>query len=151
MKKKSKFKQTEIGMTPEKWNLKQLGKLVNHKKGFAFKSAWFGKEGRAIIRVSDFTSDSINLAGVSYVDESLAKDFLDYEIMQDDVMVATVGSWPNNPASIVGKVIRASRDIEGKIIESNLSDTDIIFFPKIRAIEFLPSIPSDSSILQASY
>ena len=35
------------------------------------------------------------------------------------MVIATVGSWPNNPASIVGKVIKAPKSAEGALLNQN--------------------------------
>jgi type I restriction enzyme S subunit len=42
------------------WSESTLGDLITHKKGFAFKSKDYSKNGRKIVKVKDFTSNSID-------------------------------------------------------------------------------------------
>jgi type I restriction enzyme S subunit len=101
------------------WETKNLGDCVTHQKGFAFKSSDFINEGCLIVRVSNFTSDSIDLNGCSYLSLENAKNFQAVKLLKDDVVIATVGSWENNPASIVGKVIRVPQIAEGALLNQN--------------------------------
>jgi type I restriction enzyme, S subunit len=90
---------------PKGWEVEALGNLVNYKKGFAFKSENYVESGVPVYRVSDFTDKSIDVTNCHYLDESLAKELIEYELRTNDIIITTVGSWPDNPASIVGKVI----------------------------------------------
>ena len=46
------YKQTEVGVIPEDWEVKALGELVNYTKGYAFHSADYQSLNR-FLRVSD--------------------------------------------------------------------------------------------------
>jgi type I restriction enzyme S subunit len=116
---KAKFKDTEIGRIPEDWGISEVGEIIKHRKGYAFKFKWFQKSGRRIIKVSDFTLDSINISNSLFIEEKKAKEFKDFEIYEGDIIIATVGSWPNNPASIVGKVIRVPKGADGSLMNQN--------------------------------
>ena len=61
MKAHNKIKETEIGMLPDDWQLEKVEHIVTHRKGFAFKSDWFTMSGRRIVKVSDFTRDSVDI------------------------------------------------------------------------------------------
>ena len=41
------------------WHQTTVGEIITTKKGFAFKSAKYVKKGVPIVRVSDYTLDSI--------------------------------------------------------------------------------------------
>jgi len=96
-----------------------LGNNVSYKKGFAFKSDWFIREGTPIIKVSDFTEDSINPLKVVYVDEKIANENREYTVFHNDVIIQTVGSWPNNPKSVVGKVVKVPKELNGALLNQN--------------------------------
>src|SRR3990167_2890794 len=87
------------------WSRVQLGSLIKHKKGFAFKSKDYLDKGIPVIRVSNFTEDSISDKNLKYVSKEIAAANGDVELCQDDIVIATVGSWPNNPESVVGRTI----------------------------------------------
>ena len=103
----------------ENWNKVKLGELIEYKKGFAFKSNLYRKNGCLIVRVSNFTHNSIDLSECLFLDESEKEKFNDVQINQDDIVIATVGSWQNNPASIVGKVIKVPRKADGALLNQN--------------------------------
>lgn len=97
----------------------RLGEVVTHQKGFAFKSSDYRTSGHPIIRVSNFTDRSIDLAQCSYLEDSEACRYTAYTLAFQDVVVATVGSWPNNPASVVGKVIAVPIGADGALLNQN--------------------------------
>lgn len=119
MTQKTKFKETEIGKVPEDWESVEVGDLIKYRKGYAFKSKWFQETGKRICKVGDFTQDSIDISRTLFIDEKKAEEFKDFGINEGDIVIATVGSWPNNPASIVGKVIRVPKKAEGSLMNQN--------------------------------
>jgi type I restriction enzyme, S subunit len=42
-----------------------------------------------------------------------------YRLSHRDVVLATVGSWPTNPASVVGKTVSVPTDAEGSLLNQN--------------------------------
>jgi type I restriction enzyme S subunit len=121
------------------WSESTLGDLITHKKGFAFKSKDYSKNGRKIVKVKDFTSNSIDDTECDFISEELAESFSDYELKHKDVVIQTVGSWPSNPASIVGKVVRVPQKVEGALLNQNAVklnstknvDNDFLFYSLI--------------------
>ena len=107
------------GVTNSKWERNRLGDLVGAQKGYAFKSGWYSDAGRPIVKVSDFTDDSVDSSGLVCIPEEIASDHLKYELRIGDVVVQTVGSWPNNPASVVGKCVRIPRNAAGALLNQN--------------------------------
>ena len=101
------------------WTPEKLGKLVSHRKGFIFKSSDFQPSGHPIVRVSDFTDRSIDVSECNYMAATNAKNYSDYALLEGDVVIATVGSWPTNPASIVGKTICVPSEAEAALLNQN--------------------------------
>src|SRR5215472_7808938 len=97
----------------------RLGEVVQTQKGYAFKSAWYTDTGRPIVKVSDFTDDSIDCSNLVSIPEEIASGYLKYELGVGDVVVQTVGSWPSNPASVVGKCIRIPDTAAGALLNQN--------------------------------
>ncbi|MFJ5362982.1 restriction endonuclease subunit S [Pectobacterium sp. CHL-2024] len=96
-----------------------LSRLITHKKGFAFKSEDYLSSGVPVVRVSNFTWDSISNNDLRYVSHKVAISNKVVQLNEDDVIVATVGSWPQNPASIVGKVVRVPRELSDALLNQN--------------------------------
>ncbi|KFX14699.1 hypothetical protein JV35_19115 [Pectobacterium betavasculorum] len=72
-----------------------------------------------LIKVSNFTDDSIDVSGVTKVDIEHARKWRSHQIKSHDILVATVGSWPPNWSSVVGKVVRAPLSAHGAIQNQN--------------------------------
>lgn len=96
-----------------------LGELIVHQKGSPFKSKDYQKEGIPVVRVSNFTSDSIDTADLKYVSSNVASQNHKVTLKADDIVIATVGSWPKNPASIVGKTISVPLEMNGALMNQN--------------------------------
>lgn len=96
-----------------------IGNFIAHKKGFAFKSKWYVDSGHLVVRVSDTTSDSIDIQSCNKIEEERAAEYLDYSLAQGDIVIMTVGSWPSNPDSVVGKVVRVPKIAEGALLNQN--------------------------------
>lgn len=97
----------------------KLADVINYKKGYAFKSSLYKDVGRTIVRVSNTTKDSIDINSCVKIDEVFAKRLTEYELFTDDIVIMTVGSWPENPASAVGKVIRVPSKANKSLLNQN--------------------------------
>lgn len=99
--------------------MSKLKNYVTYEKGYAFKQSHYSSVGIPIIRVSDFTDNSIDLSKTYRLSEKNKKDIKCVELFIDDVLIATVGSWANNPASIVGKVVRVPKTAQNTLLNQN--------------------------------
>jgi len=96
-----------------------LGDHISTQKGYAFKSAWYTESGHPIVKVSDFTSDSVDPSNLVCVPNEIALKHGRYSLSTGDVVIQTVGSWPSNPASVVGKTVRIPKKIDGALLNQN--------------------------------
>ncbi|KRE45513.1 restriction endonuclease subunit S [Paenibacillus sp. Soil522] len=96
-----------------------LDHIADFQKGYAFKSADFQKSGRKIIKVSNLTLDSIENESCVCIDESKADQYKRYELLENDIIITTVGSWPTNPSSVVGKVVRVPSVLNNSLLNQN--------------------------------
>ncbi|MBN1925711.1 MAG: restriction endonuclease subunit S [Prolixibacteraceae bacterium] len=103
----------------EGWEVKTLGNIINYKKGNAFKSELYKEKGVRVVRVSDLTDDSIDITSCMYIDEVISQEFQKYELATNDIVITTVGSWPQNPASVVGKVTLVPGYAKGSLLNQN--------------------------------
>src|SRR5262245_30680864 len=90
-----------------------LNSEVHFQKGYAFKSSLYRTEGHPIVRVSNFTDSSVDISDLVFIPNEIANDYFKYSLREGDVVIQTVGSWPSNPASVVGKVIRIPAGASG--------------------------------------
>ncbi len=96
-----------------------LGELTTYKKGFAFKSANYQDKGITVIRVSNFFGDSIDSSDLKYVSRFIADTNRSVSLKENDIVVATVGSWPNNPLSVVGRTVSVPSWASGALMNQN--------------------------------
>ncbi|MEK6301137.1 MAG: restriction endonuclease subunit S [Acidobacteriota bacterium] len=106
-------------MAAAKWEAGILGNFVRHQKGFAFKSSEYRPHGHPVVRVSNFTDRTINMADCNYIDSENISQYLNYALHTGDVVIATVGSWPSNEASVVGRTIRVPPEADGAFLNQN--------------------------------
>jgi type I restriction enzyme S subunit len=97
------YKQTDVGIIPEDWELHPLGEITEYIKGFAFKSSDFQTHGVRVIRVSDTTFDLIKDDNEIFIDERKAQIFRKWSMREGDLIISTVGSKPPMYDSMVGK------------------------------------------------
>lgn len=101
------------------WQYLSLRDCITHKKGFAFKSSDYTNIGTPIVKVTNTTDNSIDMTSVVYISDELAEKNKSVELLQNDIVIATVGSWPTNPASVVGKTIKVPTDAQGALLNQN--------------------------------
>ncbi len=97
----------------------KLEEMAEFQKGFAFKSRDFKESGIKIVKVSNLTEESIDGNGCVHIDNELADNYKQYELKSHDIIITTVGSWPTNPASVVGKVVRVPKQMKGSLLNQN--------------------------------
>ncbi|OBS95082.1 hypothetical protein A9259_13205 [Vibrio cyclitrophicus] len=101
------------------WKTVRLNEVATLRNGAGVKQQFFADNGIPLARVSDFTLDSIDISDCKYVEEAHAETWASHYIDVGDVLVSTVGSWPPNWSSVVGKVVRAPVNVSGAIQNQN--------------------------------
>jgi type I restriction enzyme S subunit len=96
-----------------------LRSLIRYKKGFAFKSKDYIEDGVPVIRVSNFSGNSITPNDLKFVSNEIAIANKDVCLYEHDIVIATVGSWPNNPASVVGRTISVPHWVNNALMNQN--------------------------------
>ncbi|MDP0170755.1 restriction endonuclease subunit S [Glaesserella parasuis] len=89
-----------------------LKDIISYKKGNAFKSTDYQKDGVAIVRVSDFENDTVNLNNLYYVSKEVADKNKNVILNKYDVVVTTVGAS-------AGNFIRVPEMAEGYLLNQN--------------------------------
>lgn len=96
----------------------KLGDIITYNKGYAFKSNEYADKGKMVVRVTDFTLDSISDNDAVYV--SPEDKYRKFIINTGDILIQTVGSWANNPNSIVGKIVRVPEKCDNTYLNQNI-------------------------------
>lgn len=106
------------------WREVRLGDVATTLNGAGIKQEFFAVEGIPLARVSNFASGTIDLSDCIFVDRQHAQRWGSHRINFGDVIVATVGSWPPNWSSVVGKVVRAPVSAVGALQNQNTCRVD---------------------------
>ncbi len=114
-----RFKQTEVGMIPDDWDIITLRDVIDYTKGFAFQSKDYQIDGVRIIRVSDTNSESIGDENPICIDIHKALSYGKWSLKEYDLVFSTVGSKPPMYSSMVGKVIMINKTYEGSLLNQN--------------------------------
>ncbi|RLA84857.1 MAG: restriction endonuclease subunit S [Epsilonproteobacteria bacterium] len=91
-------------------NFKELGYFAKVQGGYAYKSKDFIGTGIPIIKIKNVGKGNLLFNETSYVDKSFLDETKNYTINVGDVLISMTGSNINQPASMVGRVARVSKD-----------------------------------------
>ena len=103
----------------EEWKEYKIGAIANFQKGFAFKSSEYTRTGTRIIKVSNLNQDKYSDKDCVFIDKEKALSYEKYRIVEGDIVISTVGSWPTNPESVVGKVSLIRSSLSGSLLNQN--------------------------------
>ncbi|MAD76707.1 MAG: hypothetical protein CML20_18285 [Rheinheimera sp.] len=113
------YKQTEVGVIPEDWELVNFGDIVKYIKGYPFKSSEYTDSGIRVVRVSDTSFTTIKNDNPIYVSESSYNKYKKWSLSDGDLIFTTVGSKPPMYDSLVGKAILVEPHHKGFLLNQN--------------------------------
>lgn len=83
-----KLKETEIGLVPEEWRMAKLGKFVDVKGGYAFKSKDYSEDGIRVLRISNVSFGFADWEDVQYLPNDFLEKNSDYGLKTGDLVMA---------------------------------------------------------------
>ena len=101
------------------WNMVRLVDVASIRNGAGVKQEFFADHGTPLARVTNFTDSSIDLEDSVKVHPGHANRWKHHRLDAGDALVATVGSWPPNWASVVGKAVLVPNTAAGAIQNQN--------------------------------
>lgn len=98
-----------------------LGDYVSSIKGYVFKSKDMSRSNHVpVIKVSNFKDYDISLEGVEKLPVDFLKIYKKFLLSEGDILISTVGSWPSNPKSVVGKVVKINFAEPATLLNQNI-------------------------------
>jgi type I restriction enzyme S subunit len=120
MDKKKNIPEIRFKSFEEEWACCYLEQACTHFKGFAFQSKDYSSAGRRIIRVSDMGYDYIkNKDKAIYIDEDKAEEYSSWKLLNNDLIITTVGSKPPMYNSLVGRTIIVESKDQNSLLNQN--------------------------------
>jgi type I restriction enzyme S subunit len=84
------YKQTEVGVIPEDWEVKPLGDVIKLQGGYSFRSENFSDIGTPVIRISDIQGGVVNVDNaICHPTFKINEDFV---VKNGDLLVAMSGA-----------------------------------------------------------
>ena len=108
------YKQTEVGIIPEDWDVKkidEIGRVTSGKRLPLGSSLVEHPTPHPYIRVTDMRPGTVSLSDIKFVPESVFQAIKRYRIFRDDIFISVAGTL-----GIVGKV---PRELDGANLTEN--------------------------------
>jgi type I restriction enzyme S subunit len=101
------------------WVSVKLKDVATIRNGAGIKQNFFDTDGVPLVRVTNFTDTSIDLKDSVRVNVDHALKWQNHKLKAQDILIATVGSWPPNWSSVVGKAVSVPAAGAGSIQNQN--------------------------------
>lgn len=101
------------------WKTIRLHEVASIRNGAGIKQENFRDVGIPLVRVTNFTDTSVELKDCVKVSVEHAPKWKGHQLKCGDILVATVGSWPPNWSSVVGKSVSVPATAVGSIQNQN--------------------------------
>jgi type I restriction enzyme S subunit len=101
------------------WKKVKLGGVAEFTNGGAWNSREYADSGIPIVQVTNISNNTIALDQCKYLSlESLTK-YKKHMLFEEDLIIATVGSHPTQPNSVVGRVAIIPKFAQGSLLNQN--------------------------------
>jgi len=99
---------------------KQLGDVCEFINGGAWKETEYSDSGIHVVKVTNIVAGEIvKRQDDSFLPDSKYDRYQTHELREGDIVVATVGSHPTQPGSVVGRTTRVNRTFAGSFLNQN--------------------------------
>jgi type I restriction enzyme, S subunit len=101
------------------WSSKKLDDVAEFTNGGAWNQTEYVDSGIPVVRVSDISDRTINLDSCKYLPLDSLNKYRKHLLFEGDLIIATVGSHPTQPASVVGKAAIIPKNAKGALLNQN--------------------------------
>ncbi len=77
---------------PEGWEESTVGKYLNVRSGYAFKSSWWQKTGYPVVKIKDIVNNTVDISCLDYVAPEYASKAREFILMKGDIVIAMTGA-----------------------------------------------------------
>ena len=101
------------------WREMLLEDVAVFTNGGAWDQSEYTQDGIRVVRVTNFINNTIDLTDCKYLSLNSFERYKKHQLFEGDLVVATVGSHPSQPASAVGRPVRVPRSAHGCLLNQN--------------------------------
>lgn len=112
--KERKFKQTEIGLIPEDWEVKELGEIGNVLIGLTYSPNDVAEYGTLVLRSSNIKNNSLIFENNVFVDKELSDRVI---VKENDILICV----RNGSRNLIGKCALINKKTEGSAFGAFMS------------------------------
>ncbi|WOX04714.1 restriction endonuclease subunit S [Microbulbifer pacificus] len=106
-------------VTSNDWVEMPLGDVAEFQNGGAWNESAYSDSGVKVVRVTNCKNGTIDLDACKFLPEELFDKYARHELKVGDVVVATVGSHPTQPKSVVGRASVVPNSANGALLNQN--------------------------------
>jgi type I restriction enzyme S subunit len=99
--------------------VKKLDDVAEFTNGGAWNQDEYVESGIPVVRVSDISDKTISLDSCKYLPSESLEKYKKHILFEGDLIIATVGSHPTQPASVVGKAAIIPNQANGALLNQN--------------------------------
>jgi type I restriction enzyme S subunit len=96
-----------------------LGNICDFINGGAWSDSEYVDSGIHVVKVTNMEDSTVVAGNDSYLPTSKYEKYKQHELRRGDVVVATVGSHPTQPGSVVGRTARIPKEYSGSFLNQN--------------------------------
>lgn len=101
------------------WRNVKLGEIAEFTNGGAWNSKEYTDYGVSVVQVTNISNNTINLDQCKYLSYESLKKYQKHLLFEGDLVIATVGSHPTQPNSVVGKAAIIPKFAQGSLLNQN--------------------------------
>lgn len=98
---------------------KKLGEIADFINGGAWSQDEYAQAGIPVVRVTDCQDGTIDLTECKYLPMNSFGKYQKHKLHYQDLVIATVGSHPTQPGSVVGRATIVPKHAEGSLLNQN--------------------------------
>lgn len=106
-------------MVRDGWDEMHLNVLAEFQNGGAWKESEYADEGISVVRVTNCKDGSVDLSDCKFLSPSSFEKYAKHELRTGELIVATVGSHPTQPGSVVGRTSVVPVSANGALLNQN--------------------------------
>src|SRR5262249_34214295 len=97
----------------------RLGDIAEFINGGAWNQTEYAAEGIRVVRVTNLRPDGVDLSDCKFLPLGALTKYSRHIIREGDLIIATVGSHPSQPGSVVGRSCIAPAELDGALLNQN--------------------------------
>lgn len=97
----------------------KLGEICEFINGGSWTQKEYDNTGIKVVQVTNLVDGTVNTENLKILNNSSYEKYKKHELKENDLVIATVGSHPTQPNSVVGRAVCIPKSVEGYLLNQN--------------------------------